>query len=164
MSYNPNGYNPYNNGYNRYPPVPPTGGYPMAPPPMPAPMYNQPPMGYGAYPPYYQRPPMYYNEGKLIRRWFITSIAYPLIFFKIEKAPATSLRRFFKILPPVNLNIYAISTLKWHQKQDLGLVLNLKSSLFFVEHDVLILKRGIFLKFIDKTILKNARQQELCPI
>ncbi|PAV89376.1 hypothetical protein WR25_11922 [Diploscapter pachys] len=68
MSYNPNGYNPYNNGYNRYPPVPPTGGYPMAPPPMPAPMYNQPPMGYGAYPPYYQRPPMYYNEDTFFVR------------------------------------------------------------------------------------------------
>ena len=65
MSYNPNGYNPYN-GYNQYPPVLPTGGYPM-PPPMGVPMYNQTPMamGYGAYSPYYQRP-MYYNEGNLV--------------------------------------------------------------------------------------------------
>ena len=87
-----------------------------------------------------------------------------LPFFKIEKAPATRLRRFFKTFPPVNLNIYAISTLKWHQKQDLGLVLNLKRSLFLAATDVLILKRDIFLKFIDKTILKNALQQELCLI
>ena len=87
-----------------------------------------------------------------------------LPFFKIKKAPATRLRRFFKVLPPVNLNIYAISTLKWHQKQDLGLVLILKRSIFLVATEVLILKRRVFLKFIDKTILKNARQQELCLI
>ena len=87
-----------------------------------------------------------------------------LSFFKIKKAPATRLRRFFKIIPPVNLNIYAISTLKWPQKQDLGLVLILKRSIFLVATDVLILKRRVFLKFIDKTILKNARQQELCLI
>ena len=87
-----------------------------------------------------------------------------LPFFKIKKAPATRLRRFFKILPPVKLNIYAISTLKWHQKPDLCLILNLKRSKFLVAIDVLILKRGVFLKFIDKTILKNARQQELCLI
>ena len=87
-----------------------------------------------------------------------------LPFFKIKKAPATRLRRFFKILPPVKLNIYAISTLKWHQKQDLGLVLILKRSIFLVATEVLILKRRVFLKFIDKTILKNARQQELCLI
>ena len=87
-----------------------------------------------------------------------------LPFFKIKKAPATRLRRFFKIIPPVNLNIYAISTLKWHQKPDLCIILNLKRSKFLVAIDVLILKRGVFLKFIDKTILKNARQQELCLI
>ena len=87
-----------------------------------------------------------------------------LSFFKIKKAPATRLRRFFKILPPVKLNIYAISTLKWHQKPDLCLILNLERSIFLVATDVLILKRGVFLKFIDKTILKNARQQELCLI
>ena len=87
-----------------------------------------------------------------------------LSFFKIKKAPATRLRHFFKVLPPVNLNIYAISTLKWHQKQDLGLVLILKRSIFLVATEVLILKRRVFLKFIDKTILKNARQQELCLI
>ena len=87
-----------------------------------------------------------------------------LPFFKIKKAPATRLRRFFKIIPPVKLNIYAISSLKWHQKQDLGLVLILKRSIFLIEIVVLILKRRVFLKFIDKTILKNARQQELCLI
>ena len=87
-----------------------------------------------------------------------------LPFFKIKKALATRLRRFFKILPPVKLNIYAISTLKWHQKPDLCLILNLERSIFLVATDVLILKRRVFLKFIDKTILKNARQQELCLI
>ena len=87
-----------------------------------------------------------------------------LPFFKIKKAPATRLRRFFKILPPVKLNIYAISTLKWPQKQDLGLVLNLKRSILLVAIDDINKKRRVFLKFIDKTILKNARQQELCLI
>ena len=87
-----------------------------------------------------------------------------LPFFKIEKAPATSFWRFFKIFSSVKLNIYAISTLKWLQKPDSGLILNLKRSIFLVATDILNLKQGKFLKFTDKTILKNLRQQELCPV
>ena len=64
----------------------------------------------------------------------------------------------------MKLNIYAISTLILHQKPDSGLILNLKRGKFFVAIDVLNLKQDIFLKLHVKSILKNVRQQELCPI
>ena len=87
-----------------------------------------------------------------------------LPFFKIEKAPATSLRRFFGTHPPVKLNIYAISILILHQKPDSYLILNLKRGKILVEIDVLNFKNGKFLKLHGKSILKNVRQQELCPV
>ena len=87
-----------------------------------------------------------------------------LPFFKIEKAPARRFLPFFKIISPVKLNIYAISTLKLNQKPDSGLILNFKRGKILVATDVLNLKQDIFLKLHGKSILKNVRQQELCPV
>jgi len=86
-----------------------------------------------------------------------------LPFFKIKKPFARRFLPFFKIISLVKLNIYAISTLKWHQNLDSGRILNFKRGKFLVAIAVLILKWGKFLNFIGKTNLKNVVHQDLYP-
>jgi len=71
---------------------------------------------------------------------------------------------FLNLFLPWKLNIYAISTLKRLKKQVSGLVSNLKRGKILVEIAVLNLKHAKFLKLHGKSILKNVRQQELCPV
>jgi len=71
---------------------------------------------------------------------------------------------FLNLFLPWKLNIYAISTLKRLKKEVSGLVSNLKRGKILVDIAVLNLKQGNFLKLHGKSILKNDRQQELCPV